>query len=71
MIDWLGLANGLTLGVIPALSKKVESRHQAVLAEGDVTFRLFARATDIPAELLHHPGDPEATFRAKVFAAPV
>ena len=51
-IDWLGLTNRLTLGVIPALSKKVESQHQAISGEGDVTVWPFARAEDVPAELV-------------------
>ena len=51
-VDWLGFANRLTLGVIPALSKKVESRYQAISNEGDVTVWPFARAADMPAELV-------------------
>ncbi|MFN3536995.1 MAG: hypothetical protein ACK4Y4_06070 [Brevundimonas sp.] len=51
-IDWLGLANRLTLGVIPALSRKVERQQQAISGEGDVTVWPFVRAADVPAELV-------------------
>lgn len=51
-IDWRGLANRLTLGVIPALSKKVESQQQAISCEGDATVWPFTRAEDVPAELV-------------------
>lgn len=49
-IDWRGLANCLTLGVIPALSNRVESQYQAILGEGDVAVWPFTRAADVPAE---------------------
>lgn len=47
-IDWKGIADRLTGGLIPALSKRVRSRTERTSSEGDVSVWPFARAADIP-----------------------
>lgn len=50
--DWWGLANRVTLRMIPALCRKVESQQRAISGEGDATVWPFTRARDVPSELV-------------------
>jgi hypothetical protein len=47
-IDWIGIADRLTLGGVPAFANIVRSRARRLEAEGDVTVWPFNRAADVP-----------------------
>ena len=51
-IDWMGIADRLTGGLIPALSKRVRSRSERTSSEGDVSVWPFTRAADVPEGLV-------------------
>lgn len=51
-IDWMGIADRLTGGLIPALSKRVRSRFERTSSEGDVSVWPFTRAADVPGGLV-------------------
>jgi len=47
-IDWIGIADRLTLGRVRALANILRSRARRLEAEGDVAVWPFVRAADIP-----------------------
>ncbi len=51
-IDWIGLADRLTFGLIAPISKRLERRNQKASIEGDAAVWPFVRATDLPMTLV-------------------
>ena len=47
-IDWMGIADRLTLGRVPALANILRSRARRLEAEGDVAVWPFIRVADVP-----------------------